>query len=63
MQILLEMRDDNSTNKAKYDALNLAMDGFIVQTEKRPYCGQYAWISRVSRNDLELIEEEEKCGG
>lgn len=32
--------------------------GFVVQAEKCPYCGQYAWISRVSRNDLELIEEE-----
>lgn len=37
--------------------------GFIIQTEKCPCCGQYAWISRVSRNDLELIKEEEECGG
>lgn len=37
--------------------------GFIVQTEKCPCCGQYTRISHVSRNDLELIGEEEKCGG
>lgn len=32
--------------------------GFIVQTEKCPCCGQYARISRVNRNDLELIEQD-----
>lgn len=37
--------------------------GFIIQTEKCPHCGQYARISHVNRNDLELIEEKEKCGG
>lgn len=31
--------------------------GFIIQSEKCPHCGQYAYISRISRNDLELLEE------
>lgn len=31
--------------------------GFTIQTEKCPHCGQYAWITRVNRNDLELIAE------
>lgn len=32
LQILLEMRDGNSANKAKYDALNLAMDAISNKT-------------------------------
>lgn len=32
LQILLEIRDDNSANKAKYDALNLAMDAISNKT-------------------------------
>lgn len=31
--------------------------GFTIQTEKCPCCGQYAYITRVNRNDLELIED------
>lgn len=30
--------------------------GFTIETEKCPRCGQSAYISRVSRDDLELIE-------
>lgn len=30
--------------------------GFVIETEKCQHCGQSAYISRVSRNDLELIE-------
>lgn len=30
--------------------------GFTIETEKCPRCGQSAYISRVSRNDLELVE-------
>lgn len=33
--------------------------GFTIKTEKCQHCGQYAYISRVSRNDLELVEAEE----
>lgn len=32
LQILLEMRDDNSASKAKYNALNLAMDAIANKT-------------------------------
>lgn len=31
--------------------------GFKIKTEKCPCCGQYAYITGVSRDDLELIEE------
>ena len=31
--------------------------GFKVKTEKCPCCGQYAYITGVSREDLELIED------
>lgn len=30
--------------------------GFTIETEKCPRCGQSAYISRVSRDDLELVE-------
>lgn len=30
--------------------------GFTIETEKCPRCGQFAYISRVSRDDLELVE-------
>lgn len=30
--------------------------GFTIETKKCPRCGQSAYISRVSRNDLELVE-------
>lgn len=30
--------------------------GFTIQTDKCPHCGQYTHISRVNRQDLELIE-------
>lgn len=30
--------------------------GFTIETEKCPCCGQSAYISRVSRDDLELVE-------
>lgn len=30
--------------------------GFTIKTEKCPHCGQYAFITRVSRCDLELAE-------
>lgn len=29
--------------------------GFSIQTEECPHCGQYAYITHVSRDDLELI--------
>ena len=32
--------------------------GFIIQTEKCPHCGQYAYFTHVSREDLELISED-----
>lgn len=32
--------------------------GFIIQTDKCPHCGQYAYITHVSREDLELISED-----
>lgn len=34
--------------------------GITIKTEKCPYCGQYAYITRVARQDLELLELEEK---
>lgn len=30
--------------------------GFTIETEKCPRCGQSAYISRISRDDLELVE-------
>lgn len=30
--------------------------GFTIETEKCAHCGQSAYISRVSRDDLELVE-------
>ena len=33
--------------------------GFIVETEKCHYCGQYAYITHVLREDLELIAEDD----
>lgn len=33
--------------------------GITLETEKCPCCGQFAYITRVDRNDLELIEETE----
>ena len=32
--------------------------GFIIQTEKCPHCGQYAYVTHVAREDLELISED-----
>lgn len=32
--------------------------GLYIKTEKCPHCGQYAYIIGVSREDLELIEED-----
>lgn len=31
--------------------------GITILTEKCPYCGQQAYITRVSRDELELVEE------
>ena len=31
--------------------------GVEIQTEKCPHCGQYCRITRISREDLELIDE------
>lgn len=31
--------------------------GFTIQTEKCPHCGQYAYIARVGRDELELEDE------
>ena len=31
--------------------------GFVIRTDKCPHCGQYAWISHVSRDELELVKE------
>ena len=31
--------------------------GFTIETQKCPHCGQYAHISRISRCDLELVNE------
>ena len=37
--------------------------GFIVETEKCPHCGQYAYITHVSRDYLELISyNNRRCG-
>ena len=36
--------------------------GFTIQTEKCPHCGQYAYITRVARNDLELLVAETEGG-
>lgn len=36
--------------------------GFTIQTEKCPHCGQYAYITRVARNDLELLEARTEGG-
>lgn len=33
--------------------------GFIIETDKCPHCGQYAYITHVSREDLELISEDD----
>ena len=33
-------------------------NGFIIQTDRCPHCGQYAYVTHVSRNDLELIQED-----
>lgn len=30
--------------------------GFTIKTEKCPHCGQYAFVTKVSRRDLELAE-------
>lgn len=32
--------------------------GITIETAKCPCCGQYSWITGVSRNDLELLEDE-----
>ena len=32
--------------------------GFIIQTEKCPHCGQYAYVTHVARNDLDLLIQE-----
>lgn len=32
--------------------------GFVIESEPCPYCGQYAYMTHVARNELELIEEE-----
>lgn len=29
--------------------------GFTIQTDKCPHCGQYAYVTHVSRSDLELM--------
>lgn len=31
--------------------------GFIIKTDVCPHCGQCAYITHVSRNELELVEE------
>ena len=31
--------------------------GITIQTEKCPHCGQQAYITRVGRDELELVEE------
>ena len=33
-------------------------NGFIIQTDRCPHCGQYAYVTHVSRNDLELMIQE-----
>ena len=33
--------------------------GFTIQTDKCPHCGQYAYITRVNRQDLRLFEGNE----
>ena len=30
--------------------------GFTIQTDKCPHCGQFSYITRVKRQDLELVE-------
>lgn len=30
--------------------------GFTIQTEACPHCGQYAYIRKVKREELELVE-------
>lgn len=32
--------------------------GFIIKTDACPHCGQRVYITHVSRNELELIEED-----
>ena len=32
--------------------------GITIQTDRCPHCGQYAYVTHVSRNDLELMQEE-----
>ena len=29
--------------------------GFAIRTDKCPYCGQYAYITHVGRNQIELL--------
>lgn len=31
--------------------------GFVIRAGKCPHCGQYAWITHVSRDQLELVKE------
>ena len=31
--------------------------GFTIQTETCPHCGQYAYIRKVKREELELVDE------
>lgn len=33
--------------------------GITIETEKCPCCGQYAYIRRIHRNDLTLLEAED----
>ena len=33
-------------------------NGFIIQTDRCPHCGQHAYVTHVSRNDLELMIQE-----
>jgi len=36
--------------------------GFTIQTEKCTCCGQYAYITKVARNDIELLDAETEGG-
>lgn len=33
--------------------------GFVIESEPCPCCGQYAYMTHVARNELELIGEDE----
>jgi hypothetical protein len=57
LDIDIENRSGEGISKGSEATISSAHYGIEIKTSKCDCCGQYSVISRVSRNDLTLVEQ------